>query len=136
MSSMSPNWQWPFLITWLTLILLAAVAINVARARVRYGVKAPATTGSDPFERIFRVQMNTIEHAVVFLPALWMATFYWSPRWAAAGGAVWLVGRIWYAVGYARAAAQRSSGYYLSSIGLGALLVGSAIGWVRALAWT
>jgi glutathione S-transferase len=132
----STTWmQWPFLITWLTLILLAAVAANVARARGRYGVRAAATTGHEAFERIFRTQMNTLEHAVAFLPALWMAAVYWSPRWAALCGALWLIGRIWYAVGYAQAASRRSTGYYVSAIGLVALIAGSAIGWVRAFAW-
>ncbi|HUD25132.1 MAG TPA: MAPEG family protein [Burkholderiaceae bacterium] len=133
----TPSWiQWPSLITWLTLILLGAVAFNVARARARYDIRAPATSGHEHFERIFRVQMNTLENTVVFLPALWLAAWYWNPAWASACGAVWLLGRIWYAHGYGRAAARRGGGYYLSSAGLMALVVGSAVGWVRALAWT
>ena len=48
--------QWPALITWLTLMLLVAVVFDVGRARGRYGVKAPATSGNEQFERVFRVQ--------------------------------------------------------------------------------
>jgi len=128
--------QWPSLITWLTLILMGALASDVARARARYGIRAPATSGNEDFERVYRVQMNTLENAVVFLPTLWLAAWYWKPAWAAVCGAVWLAGRIWYAQAYKRAAQGRSRGFALSLIGLSALVIGSAIGWVRAFAWT
>jgi uncharacterized membrane protein YecN with MAPEG domain len=128
--------QWPSLITWLTLILLVALAWDVGRARGRYGIRAPATSGNEHFERVYRVQMNTLENAVIFLPALWLAAWYWKPTWAGVCGAVWLVGRIWYAQAYKRDARRRSGGYGLSMIGFAVLVVGSAVGWVRAFAWT
>src|SRR6266404_1868514 len=65
--------QWPSLITWLTLILLVALAFDVSRARAHYGIRAPSTSGDEQFERIYRVHMNTLENALVFLPALWPA---------------------------------------------------------------
>ena len=43
--------QWPSLITWLTLGLLAALSYDVGRARARYGIRAPATSGNEQFER-------------------------------------------------------------------------------------
>jgi hypothetical protein len=43
----------------------------VGRARAKYGVKAPAISGPEAFDRIFRVQQNTLEGLVVFLPGLW-----------------------------------------------------------------
>ena len=50
---------------------------EVGRARVRYGVPAPATTGNEAFERYFRVQANTLEQLIVVLPGMliirWMA---------------------------------------------------------------
>jgi glutathione S-transferase len=128
--------QWPALVTWLTLILLAALAADVARARARYGVRAPATTGNEQFERVFRVQMNTLENALLFLPALWLGAWYWNPAWAGACGAVWLAGRVWYAWAYARNPARRGAGFNVSMAGLVALLAGSALGWARAFAWT
>jgi uncharacterized MAPEG superfamily protein len=128
--------QWPSLITWLTLILLYALGANVSRARGRYGIKAPATSGNEQFERVYRVQMNTLENAVVFLPALWLGAWYWKPTWAAVCGAVWLAGRIWYARAYAGDPARRSGGYFLSLVGFGVLIVEAALGWVRTFAWT
>ncbi|HEX4596690.1 MAG TPA: MAPEG family protein, partial [Burkholderiaceae bacterium] len=103
------------------------------RARTRYGVRVPATSGNEQFERVFRAHMNTLENAVVFLPALWLAAWYWRPGWASACGAVWLIGRIWYAVGYQRDPKARSRGYTLSTVAFAVLVVGSAVGWVRTL---
>jgi glutathione S-transferase len=128
--------QWPALITWLTLILLVVLAADVARARGRYGIRAPATAGNEQFERVYRVQMNTLENAIVFLPALWLGAWYWTPARAALCGAVWLAGRIWYAHAYARDPRRRGPGLNLSLAGFVALLAGSAFGWARAFAWT
>jgi glutathione S-transferase len=125
--------QWPSLITWLTLVLLALLAFDVSRARARYGVRVPATTGNEHFERVYRAHMNTLENAVMFLPALWLAAWYWKPGWAAVCGAVWLLGRIGYAVGYKRNPKTRGRGFTLSSAAFVVLLVGSAVGWVRML---
>jgi glutathione S-transferase len=47
-------------VTLLTLLLYFALTANVGRARVKYGIKAPAVTGNEHFERAFRVQMNTL----------------------------------------------------------------------------
>ncbi len=66
---------WPSLITWLTLLLLIGVACHVAWARGKYKIAAPATTGDPGFERAYRVQMNTLENTLVFLPALWLAAW-------------------------------------------------------------
>jgi glutathione S-transferase len=126
--------EWPSLITWLTLLLLTVVAVNVGRARGRFGVAAPATTGHAEFERYYRVQMNTIESAMVFLPALWLSAWYWNPTSASICGAIWLVGRVWYAQAYVRDAAKRSGGFGLSMLAFFVLLGSAAVGWVRSVA--
>ena len=74
----------------------------MGRARGRYGVKAPAVTGHEGFERAYRVQMNTLELLVALLPALYVAGHYWSPALVAGTGAVYLVGRLLYARAYLR----------------------------------
>lgn len=126
--------EWPSLITWLTLLLLAGVSFNVGRARGRYRIAAPATTGHPEFERCYRVQMNTIENTLAFLPALWLAAAYWGPVQASACGAVWLIGRIWYALAYVRDPARRSGGFGLSSTAFFVLLGAAAVGWLRSVA--
>lgn len=98
----------PSLITALTLLVYQFLAINVGRARVKYKVPPPQMTGDPGFERVLRVQQNTLEQLVFFLPLLWLFCFYVSPLWGAGVGAVWLVGRIVYAWGYYQAAERRS----------------------------
>jgi glutathione S-transferase len=44
------------------------LALNVSRARYKYGIKTPATTGNIDFERSFRAHLNYIENLVIFLP--------------------------------------------------------------------
>lgn len=86
----------------------------VARARVTYGVKAPAVSGHERFERLYRVQMNTLELLVAFLPALYLAAQYW-PAWAVTGlGGVYVVGRVIYWRAYVRDPSKRSLGFLLS----------------------
>ena len=106
--------------------------ILVGRARAKYGVKAPATSGSEPFERAFRVQMNTLEQLVGFLPALLIASLYWSNAVIAGIGAVYLVGRFVYRQSYIADPAKRGPGFALTVIPtfvlLGAALVGAILG--------
>jgi uncharacterized membrane protein YecN with MAPEG domain len=107
----------------------------VAMARGRYGVKAPATTGDERFERYYRVQMNTLELLAAFLPSLWIAAQYWNPLWMAAIGAVYLIGRLVYFRAYVRDPGSREIGFILSlgpiAVLLFAGLAGVALAWMR-----
>jgi uncharacterized membrane protein YecN with MAPEG domain len=86
----------------------------VGQARGKYGVSAPAVVGNEQFERIYRVQMNTLELLVALIPALYAAVRYW-PAWFVAGaGVVYLVGRLLYWRAYVTAPARRSLGFTLS----------------------
>ena len=86
----------------------------VGRARGRYGVKAPAVTGHEGFERAYRIHMNTLELLVALLPALYVAARYWAPAAMAALGAVYLVGRLLYWRAYSVAPERRALGFVLS----------------------
>lgn len=127
---MSP---WPSLITALTLLVYQVLAVNVGRARAKYKVLPPQMTGEPDFERVLRVQQNTLEQLVFFLPLLWLFSFYVSPLWGAGIGAVWLVGRIVYAWGYYQAAEKRTIGFGISSISGIVLLLGSLVGIILSL---
>jgi glutathione S-transferase len=124
---------WVQLVTLLALFEYFAFAWAVGSARARYGVKVPAITGHEIFERYFRVQQNTLELLVVFLPVLWIAAFYWNPVWVAAVGAVFVVGRLLYFRGYTREPRRRHFGFLLSSVPTVVLGLASAVGVVRAL---
>ena len=123
----------PAVVVLLTVLLQAGTAWAVGRARGLYGVKAPATTGHPLFERAFRVQMNTLEATLMFLPALWLAASYGAPLWAGIAGLVWVLGRVWYAVGYLRDPAKREGGFIVAAIGLLAVLILGAIGLGKAV---
>jgi uncharacterized membrane protein YecN with MAPEG domain len=107
-------------------------ALAVARARVTYKVPAPATSGHEVFERYFRVQMNTLEQLVIFVPSILMFGAYVNAWLAAALGLVFIVGRALYYTGYVAAPAGRHFGFMLSVIPNLLLLGGGLLG----AAWT
>jgi uncharacterized membrane protein YecN with MAPEG domain len=97
-------------------------------ARGRFGVAAPATAGHPIFERYFRVQMNTLEQLVLFLPGL--AVFAWavSETWAAVFGLVFIAGRALYARGYVQDPAKRGPGFLLTLVANAVLVIGGLVG--------
>ena len=123
---------WVDIVGLLSLVQLLVFGTMVALARGKYGVAAPATTGHPVFERHYRVQMNTVESLLVFLPALWLAAKYWSPAYAAVLGAVYLVGRTIYYFSYINDPSRRSAGYALSMGPAVILLVAALLGALRA----
>ncbi len=117
----------------LALLEFVAFGMLVGRARVTYGVKAPATSGHEVFERHFRVHYNTMELLVVFIPAIWLFALYVSPQWGAGLGAIYLVGRIVYFRSYVANPGRRSMGFGMSMMPVLVMLVGALLGAARAL---
>ena len=117
----------------LALLQFMYFGIAVGRARGIYKCPAPATTGNEMFERYFRVQMNTLEQLVVFIPAIFLFAMKVDPRWAAGLGAVYLVGRVLYFTSYVRDPAKRGPGFGLSFLPILVLVVGGLIGAMRDL---
>jgi len=115
------------LVTVLTCIAYFYASFRVGKARTRYGVKAPATTGDPDFERIFRAHMNMLEWMPIFLPALWLFAIYVSDAIAAVLGLVWIVGRILYMLAYAQAPGKRRPGFAIQAVAAFALLIGALI---------
>jgi glutathione S-transferase len=119
------------IVTCLGILVYFSTLVQVARARATFGVKAPATTGHPDFERVFRVQMNTLEWMPIFLPSLWLFAAYLSDAIAAALGLVWIAGRILYMIGYAQAANKRSTGFGIQALAASILWVGA----LGAIVW-
>jgi len=111
----------------LALLQYIVFAVLVGRARGTYGVKAPAVTGHEVFERYFRVQQNTLELLVIFVPALWLFGQYVSATWASILGAVYLVGRVLYLKSYVADPAKRGAGFGLSMLPIMAMVIGVMI---------
>jgi uncharacterized membrane protein YecN with MAPEG domain len=113
------------LVTLLAIAFYFFTSINVSRLRTKTGVKVPAMSGHPDFERAFRIQMNMLEWMPIVLPALWLFAIYISDAVAAGLGAVWIIGRIVYFIGYSRAAAKRGLGFMIQGIAAIALWVGA-----------
>jgi glutathione S-transferase len=120
------------LIVALALLQFFAFATAVGRARERYNVPAPATAGNEVFERYFRIQMNTLELLIMFVPGIWMFAFYVSARVAVGLGAIYLIGRCIYYFAYVKDPSKRSLGYGLSAGPVAALVIGALVGAARA----
>jgi glutathione S-transferase len=121
------------IVTALALLQFVVFGFKVGSARGRYGVKAPAVTGNETFERYFRVQQNTLEQLIVFLPGLYLFSHYFRPQVAAVLGAIYLIGREIYAFTYVKDPAKREIGFGLTFLPTVILVVGGLFGAVRTL---
>lgn len=124
------------LVTLLALLVFFWTGIRVGGARGKYGIKAPATTGHEEFDRHFRVQMNTLEGLVIFLPALWIFSLFGNEKIGAALGLVWIAGRVIYALAYVKDPAKRSAGFGISAVSMIVLLIGGLVLVVQSLIQT
>ena len=127
------NMIWVDIVGLLAVLQLFLFGVLVGRARGLYGVAAPATTGHPIFERYYRVQMNTVESLLVFLPGLWLAAKYWSPGYSALLGVLYLVGRFLYLNAYVNDPKKRSVGFSLTMLPALVLVVAALVGAIRAL---
>jgi glutathione S-transferase len=119
-------------VTLLAVLISLAFAIRVARARHRTSVNAPAMTGPQELEYALRVQGNTVEQIVMFLPSLWLAALYFPGWWAPILGLVWCAGRVIYAFVYGTEPRQRFPGFAPTIFPTIILWVLALIGVVRA----
>jgi glutathione S-transferase len=116
------------LVTLLAITFYLYTGLRVGWARAKFGVKAPATAGQPDFERVFRVQMNTLEWMPIFLPALWLFALYVNDIAAAIIGLVWVGGRFLFMTGYTEAANKRGRGFGIQAVATGVLWAGALIG--------
>ena len=121
------------IVTALAVLQFVVFGFKVGAARGRYGVPAPATSGHEIFDRLFRVQQNTLEQLVVLIPGLYLFSRYFNPLWAAGLGVVYLIGRQVFAAAYARDPAKRGPGFGLTFLPTVILVVGGMLGAVREL---
>ena len=121
------------LVTLLAIAFYFFLATQVGRARGKFGIKHPATTGHPDFERVSRAHINTLEWLPIFLVPLWLFAFYLSDVYAAAIGVVWILARALYFVGYSKAVEKRGPGFLIQVAACAVLFIGAVIGVVRHL---
>jgi len=113
------------IVTLLALLLYFCMGLQVARARRKSGISAPAMTGHPLLERAVRVHYNTLEWLPIFLASMWLFAIYWNDRVAAVVGVVWIVGRLVYSFGYMADPGKRTAGFLIQSLATGVLVFGA-----------
>jgi glutathione S-transferase len=121
----------PAVVTLAALIAYQGTVMAVGQARVKHKVLPPASSGPEGFERAMRVQQNTLEQLVFFLPTFLLAALLGSEAWASLLGFIWVGGRVAYGVGYRQDPAKRGPGFGISFMASAALLVMAIVALVR-----
>src|SRR6185369_18038499 len=75
------------IVTLLALLTYFWMGLQVAGARGKSGIQAPAMTGHPLLERAVRVHYNTLEWLPMFLVSMWLFAVYWNDLVAA--GLAW-----------------------------------------------
>ncbi len=120
------EFRWTAIVTIVALLVYIWMGLQVASARGKSGIEAPAMTGHPTLERANRVHINTLEWLPLYLAGLWLFAAAWSNDKVAAGiGAVWIVGRLLYSTGYMADPAKRSTGFLIQAFTVLVLLLGA-----------
>jgi len=133
MESVTSRLVYPSLVASAGLVVYTYQMIQVGRARQRYGVEAPKTTGPEEFDRIFRVHQNTMEQLVTFIPSLYASALFWDPRIVSGIGSLFVIGRFAYGLGYYQKAEYRSYGMLATMLSQTTLLLGAIVGAIKYL---
>ena len=123
----------PALITLIALVEYMFFAFRTGFGRDKYGVDAPATTGNEVWERYYRVQQNTLEQLIIFIPALWTFAYFVSPLYGALIGLLFVIGRPLYYVRYIADPTTRAVGFILGFFANVALVLGSIGGVIYSM---
>jgi len=117
-----------------TLIILLALlqfvwfTMRVGLTRGKFNVDAPACNGDEAWERMFRVQQNTMEQLVIMIPATIAFAYYVSDSWALGIGAIFIIGRFLYSAEYLKEPKSRAPGMTVTLLSNVALVLGALIG--------
>ncbi len=123
----------PAIVTLLALLEYMFFTLRVGLSRAKYQVIAPAISGSPEWERLYRVQQNTLEQLMVFLPALWVFSVFVSPMVGAGIDLFFVIGRLLYSASYIKDPQSRGPGFLMGFLANVTLILGGIGGAVRSL---
>ncbi len=121
------------LIVLLALLQYVWLTMRVGMGRGKYHVDAPACEGDENFERLFRIQQNTMEQLIVFIPATYAFVLYMSSKWVLALGAVFIISRFLYSAEYLKDPKTRTPGMALTMLANVILILGALFGLLKGM---
>lgn len=120
--------EYATLIVMLALVQYVYFVSYTGYMRGKHGIQAPATTGHEMYERAYRVQQNTLEELVMFIPATFTYAFFINEFWVILPGAIFIVGRFIYSSAYMKNPPKRGPGFGLTLLANVWLIVGTLVG--------
>ena len=123
----------PTLIVLLALLQYLFFTGQVGLARGKYKVNAPACNGDENFSRLFRVQQNTLEQLIIFIPASYAFAYYLSEIWVVVPGVVFILGRFLYSAEYLKDPKSRTPGMALTLLANVVLVLGALFGVLKVM---
>jgi glutathione S-transferase len=121
------------LIVLLALIQFTWFTVRVGMARGKYNIDAPACDGDEAWNRLFRIQQNTMEQLIVLIPATYAFAYYLSELWVVVPGAVFIIGRILYSAAYLKDPKSRGPGMGLTMLANVVLILGALFGLLKGM---
>jgi len=121
------------LIVLLALLQYVFFTARVGLGRGKYKIDAPACEGDENWERLFRVQQNTMEQLIVLVPATFAFAYYMSSTWVLVPGAIFIVGRFMYSTEYIKDPKTRTPGMVLTMLANVVLVLGALFGLSRGM---
>ncbi len=120
-------------VAFLIIIQYCVFIIKTGLSRQKSGIKAPATSGDEMFERVYRVQTNTLEQLPIVLPLMYICSEVYRADIAAIFGIFFLVGRELYAWNYVKDPTKRGSGFVIGFLGSVSMMACCIYGLVNSL---
>ena len=106
---------------------------RVGLARGKYHVDAPACDGDEAWNRVFRVQQNTMEQLIVFIPAVYAFSYYLNELWMMVPGLAFIIGRFLYSAEYLKDPKTRTPGMAITLLSNVVLVLGALFGLVKVM---
>ena len=85
------------------------------------------------FEKGFRVQQNTLEQLVIFIPGTYAFAYYVSQKWVWIPAALFIIGRLVYSHEYLTKPGSRAPGMAMTLLANVTLVLGTLISIVLAM---